>query len=354
MVTVKRNKLRQTVGGFEMECTKDSRNPLEKYYSAGTADGEGMIRHLIVTTREHQTVNAVRNIKGRLGRQSEVLLVGNGMPVLEELLEEVWEGNKDAAPRFSLGMTTLGVLPDPADPFRAVVSGYGNLQIAEVPRETPNMNTREEPESSYLATLLSSTSDLDVLTQPYPTLLISHLESLAIRSVLGPLSTIFKQPNGRVLSTESSVRTAKLLLHETAHIIRSLPELKGLASKREIFSPERLFTLLDAHCAKTHKRYSYLYHDVHQRGRCVEVDYANAWLVKRAVEMDVPCSLNYMVTEMIRGYTIFRRWELEDEVVFEEGLRRWEMQRELEEEEGDAEEYVGDESGEAEKEEAKR
>ncbi|CAH7685232.1 ketopantoate reductase-like protein [Phakopsora pachyrhizi] len=75
------------------------------------------IDSLLVTTKAHQVTNSIRPIRHRLSRNSTLVLLHNGLGVLEELVEELFPDPLDR-PSFVLATTSHGVHKVASSPQR--------------------------------------------------------------------------------------------------------------------------------------------------------------------------------------------------------------------------------------------
>jgi 2-dehydropantoate 2-reductase len=127
-----------------------------------------------------------------------------------------------------------------------------------------------------------------------------QLEKLAVNCIINPLSVLLDARNGSILYNYALTRTMRLLLAEISLVFRSLPELQFIPNVASRFDPGRLETLVVSVAQKTKDNVSSMLADV-RAGRATEIDYINGWVVRRGEELGVRCTLNYAVSQLVKG-----------------------------------------------------
>ncbi|CAN6598475.1 2-dehydropantoate 2-reductase [Trichomonascus vanleenenianus] len=105
--------------------------PAEFPYPFGTNGEIEDIENLIVTTKAHQTVAALKQIAPAISPSTNILLLQNGIGIYDEIVREVFPdaGNR---PKFSLGIATHGVHRTSV-PWNFKHVGIGSIRVAEMP-----------------------------------------------------------------------------------------------------------------------------------------------------------------------------------------------------------------------------
>jgi len=295
----------------------------------GTASGEPIIQSLILTVKAGHAVRALRSVAHRLTSQSTILLLQNGMGVVEDINEEVFT-DPEFRPNYMLGINTHGVFRP--RPWTAVHAGFGTMSLSIVrdpqkhPVESQSENAKDaqrtNDDSAYPASarhilrtitrtpVLAATGFMEI------ELLQIQLEKLAINAVINPLTAMVDCENGELLHNKGFSRTMRLLIAEISAVFRALPELHAVPNARMRFSPERLETLCIGVANRTAKNRSSMLEDV-VRGQLTEIEYINGYVVKRGEEQGLKCVMNYMLMQMILGKTQQVKRRLEGDVPIE-------------------------------------
>ncbi|KAK6354924.1 hypothetical protein TWF696_004053 [Orbilia brochopaga] len=297
------------------------------------------IRSLIVTTKAHQAVPALEKIKDRLNRDSTIMLMQNGMGVLDEINTRVFP-NPEERPNVVLAINSHGV--HSSRPFSIVHAGYGKIDMGVVPRtlsppkpreskdattsltthpaitttptstttttsplpstllqDPPDPATLPETTRELIETLISC-YDLSYGLVSYPEILAVQLEKLAVNAVINPLSVMFNCYNGQLLYNYHISRMMRLTLFEISKVIAAMPELDGIPSREIRFSPERLERVVIGIAKRTAVNISSMLQDV-RAGKPTEVEYINGYVVNKGAELGIPCAVNFMLKEMVKG-----------------------------------------------------
>ena len=315
-----------------------SREPKEAYkpFSQGRGDyaiSDEPIHNLIITTKTPTTVSALTALKSRLLPTSTLCFLQNGMGVIDDVNEKLFP-DPATRPNYMQGIITHGANVPPhkaeQDPFYAVHAGKGTIALGLLPREGPSAvrpdddatdvkDVKDEkwaPSSRYLLRTLARSPVLCAIGFTPTELLQQQLEKLVVNSVLNPLTAILDNRNGSILHNFPLTRTMRLLLAETSHVIRSLPELQNVPNVNTRFSPQRLEDLVVSVTQRTADNISSMLADV-RAGRRTEIEYINGYIVKRGEEMGLKCLVNYAIMQTVIGKALMTRREVHGEVPVE-------------------------------------
>lgn len=178
------------------------------------------IDSLIVTTKADLTVEALEPFVHRLTPASTVVLLQNGMGLLEEVTQSFWP-HKEDRPRFLVGNVTHGAWVKRQ--CHVVHAGVGNIWLG-VPPDTmalPGADASSQPSvepsslpgslagSSHHYTLLSTLATLfsipDLAAQlsaDWPAYQVRALQKLVVNACINPLTAILDCRNGELVGDE--------------------------------------------------------------------------------------------------------------------------------------------------------
>lgn len=275
------------------------------------------IHNLIVSVKASTTLQALQTIRHRLLPTSTICFLQNGMGIIDDVNKEVFP-EEESRPNYMQGILTHGANVPPAkaeeDPFYVVHAGHGTIALGLLPRagiksqstdgrsnDSKDVQSEKWASSSrYLLRTLTRSPVLCAVGFTPTELLQQQLEKLAVNSVVNPLTALLDNRNGALLHNFALTRTMRLLLAETSHVIRSLPELQGIPNVQTRFSPERLETLAVSVAQKTRDNISSMLADV-RAGRRTEIEYINGYIVRRGEEIGIKCVVNYAVMQTVIG-----------------------------------------------------
>ena len=263
-----------------------------------------IIYNLIIAVKAPSTTSALLSIVHRLGPESTIVFLHNGMGVLEEVNEKVFP-NIASRPHYMFGIVSHGVYSD--SKFKVAHAGSGMMSLSIVPR-TPfeqrrpgsDVESLMAPSSRYLLRTLTRAPTLCALGLSPSDFMQLQFEKLAINAVINPLTAIFDCKNGELRYNHAIKRVIRLLLAEISLVFRSLPELKGLPNVQVRFSSQKLEYRIGEIVTSTAENRSSMLQDV-TNGLRTEIDYINGYVIRRGEELGVRCTVNYTILQMLKG-----------------------------------------------------
>ncbi|KAJ5594472.1 uncharacterized protein N7459_000680 [Penicillium hispanicum] len=269
---------------------------------------DGHIECLIVCTKANLSRNAIRNVRHRLNSDSTILLLQNGVGVIELLNKEVFP-DPQTRPNYMQGIFSHGLMK--REQFKILHKGVGTMIISPtVNDQTPLIQADKDehwaPSTKYLLRLLTLTPSLIATADTPAGLLQWQLEKLAVNCIINPLTALSDCKNGDILYLMSCTRVMRLLLFEISSVICALPELQGVPGIEARFSPERLRRQVIDVAAKTGANTSSMAQDMKNRNS-TEIDFMNGWIVRRGEELGIKCVLNYMIQHLVTTKSMIKK-----------------------------------------------
>lgn len=219
----------------------------------GFTDRSDAIDSLLVTTKADRALDAVRPLAPRLTPATTIVLLQNGMGVVDELVDGIWPDERQR-PRFVLGNVTHGCWSK--RPFQSVHAGLGSIflglppytlsslahdngsdgatNVSAIHSLSPSADT-SAPEPAQLAqsplhlSLLYTLSTLltipalDARLEPtYQAYLARALQKLAVNACINPLTAILDCKNGALLGDRCAEGIWNDVLHEASSVFLAL------------------------------------------------------------------------------------------------------------------------------------
>ncbi|KAG0242095.1 hypothetical protein BGX31_000619 [Mortierella sp. GBA43] len=310
------------------------------------------IHHLLVTTKTYQTVDAISKIRHRLRPWTTIVLMQNGMGVMEELCQSMGWTSEEERPNFVQGIISHGaqkiddtiihtgrghlLLRDyqGSSPYPTIIKPSHEILTTPYPSARPAAFAApftDAPFSSFyvapssieeLRTLrmrsfyetLSAfgqlSTDMDLTVIMPDRLLALQLSKLVVNSCVNPVATLLESTNGGLLdASENAHQAVKDLLKESHGILSQSEEYQvvGKYLREEFLTLEALTkTTEDILRATRQNRCSTLQDYLRGSQQC-EIDYMNGYLIKMAERNMAPgtsiekiAPLNRRVTEKIK------------------------------------------------------
>lgn len=282
-------------------------------------DNKIPIKYLILAIPPHSVVPRLQAIMHRLSADSTILLIHQGLGVLERIAVECWP---DAAKRPNLiqGFSTHRLYKNTQTNSNFMVnwSDQGSITVAPLPRfqktlfEADAFAAMEEKpapsDAEYLINTLKKCGSLLMNDTSVTDLFLAQLEAVVIESIIQPLSALLDVRNGQILYSYHFTSSIRLLLTELSLVVRSLPELQSYPNLETRFAPERLETLIVAQLYRTSMDWTPMATDV-RAGRAVGIDYFPGYIIKRGEELGMKCWMNFTIMHLVKGKTLTIRHE---------------------------------------------
>ncbi|ODQ80172.1 hypothetical protein BABINDRAFT_129462 [Babjeviella inositovora NRRL Y-12698] len=278
------------------------------------------IETLVVTTKVHQTAEALKPYLKCLTPASDVIFIQNGMGLADELAV-LWDAR--ARPRLYQGVISHGAVRSSDYDFHIHHMGNGSLTISAIPdsmegfRYNQHNTTSDKPrlvEMLQNGRGLEKTNELNVTyTTPYELMLL-QMEKLVANACINPLTALYDCYNGELLQVAQVSGMFSEIIRECVRVLYKeyrFLEQDPAASVR--LGHERLLSFVVDICQKTAKNSSSMRQDlVHLRES--EIDYINGYVVRLARKHNVHVPHNAMMVRMVRGRLSLNRYRANDAI----------------------------------------
>ena len=251
---------------------------------AQTMEDHGLpITSLIIATKAHHTMDAIRPIASQLSSKSTILLLQNGMGVAEELVETFWP--HQGAPIMLAGVNRHAV--ERIAPFNICHhSGTKDpdaLNIGFLPSE----HTVQE---NALADALTGIPELQAKRLTWNEIRLKMLKKLVINACINPVASILGCQNKGVLTKEGTA-LMRSICEETHRVIgKDLPN-ESVDSLMEI--------VLDIARSAGENKCSTL-QDMEAK-RLTEIDYLNGYICKLGKQKGIDTRTNQALVNLIHA-----------------------------------------------------
>ncbi|KAF2794799.1 2-dehydropantoate 2-reductase-like protein [Melanomma pulvis-pyrius CBS 109.77] len=264
----------------------------------------GQIQNLILATKTYSTVQALRPLKDRLGSESTVLFLQNGIGTIDEVTSQVFP-QTSSRPNYLAGIINHGIYT--TSQFSSVHAGIANAVIGPLLSQFQSMPSTTSPESptTFLAQKIVNCPILSTSFVSKQEFLHAQLQKLVINAVINPLTVIFDCFNGELFHSARICTLIDRIIAEVSVIIIAI--LSTTSQEQQTvgspllarFDPESLRTTVHAVGAKTAKNISSMRQDV-LAGRRTEIDYINGWVIKTGAETGIECPVNARTVKLVK------------------------------------------------------
>lgn len=239
------------------------------------------ITNLIVTTKCHSTIAALRPLVPVLSSNSTVLFLQNGLGVEEEA-SALWPEGV-GRPRFLSGVVTHGV----------TVNGRNEIALASLDGGI----TIGADKPAVVVNALKNCTKLRVRVVSEREIRLAKLEKLVVNAGINPVTVVHDCPNGELLHRCESMMQA--VAGEASRVVVRM--LKGGISDKELerrFAPDRLYQRMREVADGTAENISSMLQDVRKKQR-TEIAYINGYLVRKGEELGISTPINRELVERV-------------------------------------------------------
>lgn len=247
-------------GSVTLVSGQDEENFTMEARMAGGSGSE--IDYLLITTKAHQTMEALDTVIPVLTENCQIFLLQNGMGVMERIAEEL-PGRK-----IFCGVTTDGAYCPGL--FSVVHAGVGQTYIGSYSNVHDPVPLIDKLPSRYLN--IGSCDDI----------VDRQWQKLAINCAVNGLTVIFQCRNGELLNIPEATGRLKKLCDE----ISRLGEVLGYTEWKD-----NLYNSTVAVIRMTASNFSSMYQDIYNR-RKTEIDFINGYLIEKAGLHGISCNEN--------------------------------------------------------------
>lgn len=230
------------------------------------------IRQLLLTTKAHQSQQAIASIQSRLTQGAIVVVMQNGMGVIEQLQSQIPHCHIIAA------TTTEGANRPSANSI--VHAGAGETWIGSPTIVEANQTIAQEIACQWSTLNLVIRYDEDIKQRLWT--------KLAINCAINPLTVKYQCANGELLQNPHALE-----LMESACL-----ELQSIMSALDISHDNNLFEIAKQVAKDTQNNISSMLQD-HQHQRPTEIDYINGHIAKLGDILHIPTPTNLILIKAV-------------------------------------------------------
>ncbi|QHS73700.1 2-dehydropantoate 2-reductase PAN5 [Saccharomyces paradoxus] len=275
------------------------------------------IDNLVVTTKTYQTKEALAPYLPYINENTNLILIQNGLGVLELLKEEIFTDSKNR-PHLFQGVISHGVYQDKAGVFNH--AGWAGMKIARLPWTDEEMiqkksEVKEDAANNSLVKLLTEPSfakEFGIEHSTYQEMLFGQLFKFLVNACMNPVTAILDCVNGEMKDSCGPVFTS--IIDECLQILRVA--YRPLFQYHEKYSGNEEYPEMDVNavlttdnmvsevtrigCEINSKNSSSMRQDTLFL-RDIEIEYINGYVVKLANNLNLDpncCKVNKTIGEL--------------------------------------------------------
>ncbi|KAH6973774.1 ketopantoate reductase PanE/ApbA C terminal-domain-containing protein [Ilyonectria sp. MPI-CAGE-AT-0026] len=259
--------------------------PVQQHVKAETSH----IDQLIITGRGFEAVKAMRSVRDRVDEKTSICLLNDGMGVLEEVREKIFNDTK-TSPNFFLGhMSHALVYNRNRDSVKELKSG--RLVLTQT---NPTWDTQE------LMASLRQSKDLRMTSGSFEKWMRFKLPSMVFAAAVEPVCVLLESPYQTLLENRSAQSMMNQLLGEIVTVVEHLPELEGATELQRFIKGEglkkwcyqRIMGKASAPCELLQRV---------EKGQQTDIKYQNGFFQRRAKALGIDMPVNSLMVQMVNA-----------------------------------------------------
>jgi len=244
------------------------------YFNVSAYSDQTPIQQLLLTTKAHQSLSAIKPIQHRLTKDTVIVVMQNGMGVIEQLQPLLPQCT------FLAATTTEGV--NRTSPQHIIYAGRGETWLGALDK------TSQQTAFSIYEQWSNSS-----LILHHDTRIIERLWlKLAINCAINPLTVIYDCRNGALLENNEALDTMKAVCDEVCAVMMHY----------SVEPPADLFNTAKQIAKKTGQNISSMLQDTRNK-KPTEIDFINGYIVRKASQPNIPTPINAQLLNTITTLT---------------------------------------------------
>lgn len=257
---------------------------------------ESHIDELIVTGRGHEAFEAIESVKHRVDEKTSILLMNEGMGVLEDVREEVFK-DAEKEPKFILGHMSHSLHYNRKfDSVQQLKSG--KTLLTEVPGRRDGLLSLE-PRMPMLETM-QQLGRLRVTSTTYDDWLRFKLPSMIFTAVVEPVCVVLDLTYKGLLENKAAQGMIKELLNEIILLVQNFPEVQESAQILAYLQSSSIQKM----CYKKILAKASAPSDLQVRvskGLGTDINYQNGYFLRRAKKLNLDMPMNSFMAKAVKA-----------------------------------------------------
>lgn len=262
------------------------------------------IDFLLVCVKTFDTVRSLSPLLGKINAKTRILLIQNGMGVVDELYEKVWT-TVESRPIIYQGVISHGVWQtiENSNTYNYNHAGLGDLKICKIPKNLSQTNkTVEDFEQLKADEVISAlvSSDLKVSTYSYDDLLVYQIQKFLVNCCMNSTTSIINCINYKLDKLPGMLKHFTAVVTEGLNILyQAYPNIQNSPLAKELLTVDKHVAFVQhVGFGINSKNSTSMRQDV-LNCRNTEIDYINGHVVKKATELGLSAPVSETICNLV-------------------------------------------------------
>ncbi|ODV85158.1 hypothetical protein CANARDRAFT_7807 [[Candida] arabinofermentans NRRL YB-2248] len=249
---------------------------------------DDLIDFLIVSVKTFDTLKSLQPLMAKIGQSTKILLIQNGMGVVEELYNHLWP-EIEKRPTIYQGVISHGVYQDQAEvnTFNYNHAGLGDMKICKIPKSIqsakPYKLVEDQTDGVVDDSIIKALVDSEALKCEYycyKDLTVFQIEKLMVNSCINPVTAILNCVNGELAGIQPNRELFQQIIDEGVDVmVEAYPIVLESKHFSKIDKARLLDFVIEIGTITNKKNSSSMRQDVLNL-RPIEIDYINGYIAK--------------------------------------------------------------------------
>lgn len=273
------------------------------------------IDFLLICVKTFDTVKSLTPLMDRITAKTRILLVQNGMGVVDELYSKLWT-DVASRPTIYQGVISHGVWQSPEfnNTYNYNHAGFGYLKVCQIPRDLGNSAGSDETikNDGVINALLQS--DLNVTSYPYAELLVYQIQKFLVNCCMNATTSIVDAKNYKLAGLKETDTLFTSILSESLDVLyKAYPTLSASPLAKELLSLEKQLAFVKYVGFQINSKNSTSMRQDVLNLRDTEIDYINGHIVKKAAELGAAAPVSSTISTLLNMKLMVNRRTAEEQ-----------------------------------------
>ncbi|KAG0681784.1 2-dehydropantoate 2-reductase (Ketopantoate reductase) (KPA reductase) (KPR) [Pichia californica] len=272
------------------------------------------IDFLLICVKTFDTIKSLTPILDKINNKTRILLIQNGMGVVDELYSTLWKKNEDR-PTIYQGVISHGIwqAPEDANTYNYNHAGFGDLKICEIPRDLKHITDNKIIEKDEIIKQLIE-SDLNVKKYSYDELLVYQIQKFLVNCCMNCTTSIIDTINYKLNNSKEVDELYTSIVSESLAVLRkAYPILQTSELAKKLLNTEKQIGFVKhVGFSINGKNSTSMRQDVLNL-RDTEIDYINGHIIKKAFEEGMSAPVSETICNLVKIKLLVNRRTAEEE-----------------------------------------
>lgn len=263
------------------------------------------IDFLLVSVKAFDTVKSITPLLNKIDEKTRILIVQNGMGVVDELYNDVWKDPKKR-PTIYQGVISHGAWqsPENKNTYNYNHAGFGDLKVCKVPNLLKSTHTIKEDETfmrndPVMDALFNG--DINVTGYAYDELLVYQIQKFLVNCCMNATTAVVDALNRKIADIpERHDLFINIITEGLKVLFTAYPAIANSSMAKEMLTPEKQVAFAENMGFNLNGKNSTSMRQDVLNLRDTEIDYINGHIIKKAQECGLEAPISTTMRQLLK------------------------------------------------------